>query len=165
MRVMKSLLLVFALVVVAAAQSPEPPLAEPRLTVHTLLREDIFAGWMAKDMVRFERGERNIEQLMRDRPDQQLLVHQSPWMRSSRCDSDMLTTRGKIVWKLTIYSGQAVSTSIGMRLMPLMKFDRSRSTGPARAVDEGRCGWNSSNERSTATGRRSNVSRPASAIG
>jgi hypothetical protein len=70
MRVMKSLLLVFALVVVAAAQSPEPPLAEPRLTVHTLLREDIFAGWMAKDMVRFERGERNIEQLMRDRPDQ-----------------------------------------------------------------------------------------------
>ena len=70
MRVLRSLLLVFALVAVAAAQSPEPPLSESRLTVHTLLREDIFAGFMAKDMVRFERGERNIEQLLRDRPDQ-----------------------------------------------------------------------------------------------
>jgi hypothetical protein len=70
MRVMKSLLLVFALVVVAAAQSPEPPLSETRLTVHTLLREDIFAGFMAKDMARFERGERNIEQLLKERPDQ-----------------------------------------------------------------------------------------------
>ena len=70
MRVLKSLALVFTLVVVAAAQSPEPPLAESRLTVHTLLREDIFAGFMANDMTRFERGERNIQQLLRDRPDQ-----------------------------------------------------------------------------------------------
>ena len=69
MLVMKSLLLALALVV-AAAQSTEPPLSETRLTVHTLLREDLFAGFMAKDMVRFERGERNTEQLLRDRPDQ-----------------------------------------------------------------------------------------------
>jgi hypothetical protein len=70
MRVLTSLSLVFAVAVIAAAQSQEPPLSESRLTVHTLLREDIFAGFMAKDMARFERGERNIAQLMRDRPDQ-----------------------------------------------------------------------------------------------
>jgi len=70
MRAMKTLALVFGLVVVAAAQSPEPPLSESRLTVHTLLREDIFAGFLANDMTRFERGERNIQQLLRDRPDQ-----------------------------------------------------------------------------------------------
>ena len=68
MRAMKSLLLVFGFVAVAAAQSPEPPLSESRLTVHTLLREDVFAGFMANDMVRFARAERNIEQLLRDRP-------------------------------------------------------------------------------------------------
>jgi hypothetical protein len=52
------------------AQSPEPPLSETRLTVHTLLREDVFAGFMGNDLVRFSRAERNIEQLMKDRPDQ-----------------------------------------------------------------------------------------------
>jgi tetratricopeptide (TPR) repeat protein len=67
---MKSVVLVFAIGAVAAAQSPEPPLSESRLTVHTLLREDVFAGWMANDMVRFARAERNIEQLLKDRPDQ-----------------------------------------------------------------------------------------------
>ena len=70
MRAMKSLLLVFGIVVGAAAQSPEPPLSESRLTVHTLLREDVFAGFMANDMDRFARAERNIEQLLQDRPDQ-----------------------------------------------------------------------------------------------
>jgi hypothetical protein len=52
------------------AQSAEPPLSDTRLTVHTLLREDLFAGFMANDMVRFSRGERNVEQLLKDRPDQ-----------------------------------------------------------------------------------------------
>jgi hypothetical protein len=70
MRAMNSLALVFGIVVLTAAQSPEPPLSDSRLTVHTLLREDIFAGFMASDMTRFERGERNIQQLLRDRPDQ-----------------------------------------------------------------------------------------------
>lgn len=70
MRPMKSLLLVFVITVAAAAQSPEPPVSESRLTVHTLLREDVFAGFMANDMVRFARAERNIDQLLRDRPDQ-----------------------------------------------------------------------------------------------
>src|SRR5688572_651505 len=54
----------------AKAQSPEPPLSDTRLAVHTLVREDIFAGFMANDMVRFARGERNVEQLLKDRPDQ-----------------------------------------------------------------------------------------------
>jgi hypothetical protein len=52
------------------AQSPEPPLSDTRLTVHTLVREDLFSGFMANDMARFARGERNVEQLMKDRPDQ-----------------------------------------------------------------------------------------------
>ena len=68
----KKALLVVALVTVAAAaaQSPQPPLAESRLTVHTLVREDIFAGWMSDDMGRLERGEKNIQLLLEQRPGQ-----------------------------------------------------------------------------------------------
>jgi hypothetical protein len=68
MRALKSLVLVFGIAAVTAAQSPEPQLSESRLTVHTLLREDLFAGFLANDMVRFARAERNIEQLLQDRP-------------------------------------------------------------------------------------------------
>jgi hypothetical protein len=70
MRVVASLVLAFGVIGGVAAQSPEPPLADTRLTVHTLLREDLFSGFMANDMTRFARGERNIEQLLKDRPDQ-----------------------------------------------------------------------------------------------
>ena len=70
MRALASLVLVFGVIGGVAAQSPEPPLADTRLTVHTLVREDLFAGFLSKDMVRFERGERNVEQLLKDRPDQ-----------------------------------------------------------------------------------------------
>jgi hypothetical protein len=52
----------------AAVQAPEPPLAETRLKVHTLLREDVFAGLLANDMERFARGERNIDRLLELRP-------------------------------------------------------------------------------------------------
>ena len=69
MRVMLSLVLLLVAIGVKA-QSPEPPLSDTRLAVHTLVREDIFAGFMANDMVRFARGERSVEQLLRDRPDQ-----------------------------------------------------------------------------------------------
>ncbi len=70
MRVMSSLVLLLIAIGGAMAQSPEPPLSDTRLTVHTLVREDLFAGFMANDMVRFTRGEKNVEQLLKDRPDQ-----------------------------------------------------------------------------------------------
>ena len=50
-------------------QSPEPPLADSRLTVHTLLREDIFAGFLQSDLARLGRAEQNIELLLVSRPD------------------------------------------------------------------------------------------------
>lgn len=70
MRACNSLWLILVIAVTAAAQSPEPPLAESRLTVHTLLREDVFASFMANDLARLERAERNIDQLLTDRPGQ-----------------------------------------------------------------------------------------------
>ncbi|HKY03608.1 MAG TPA: hypothetical protein VJQ56_01895 [Blastocatellia bacterium] len=64
----KRILFVTVLVSVAAAQSIDPPLSDTRLSIHTLLREDIFAGFLADDMERFSRGERNIELLLEKRP-------------------------------------------------------------------------------------------------
>ena len=43
---------------------------DPRLPVSTLVREDIFAGLMAGDMVRFERGAANVDRILNERPDQ-----------------------------------------------------------------------------------------------
>ncbi|MCI0417603.1 MAG: hypothetical protein L0312_00015 [Acidobacteria bacterium] len=60
--------LVVVLVTVAAAQTPEPPLSETRLTVHTLVREDIFAGFLTDDMERLSRGEKNVQLLLEKRP-------------------------------------------------------------------------------------------------
>jgi hypothetical protein len=68
MRVFKGVLLAFAVVVTASAQSPEPPIAETRLTVHTLLREDIFAGFFENSSERVARAERNIGLLLEQRP-------------------------------------------------------------------------------------------------
>ena len=68
MRTLLLSLLSFALVTPAFAESPDPPLDNNRLTVHTLVREDIFAGWRSKNMERFERGEKNIELLLEQRP-------------------------------------------------------------------------------------------------
>jgi hypothetical protein len=62
-----------ALVTVAAlAQSPQSPqsvLSDTRLSVNTLLREDVFAGFLNDDMERFARGEKNLETLLVARPD------------------------------------------------------------------------------------------------
>jgi hypothetical protein len=52
----------------ALAEPPEPPLDNKRLSIHTLVREDIFAGWQENDMQRFERGEKNIDLLLQQRP-------------------------------------------------------------------------------------------------
>ena len=69
MHVIKRVFFALVFVTVAAAQSPEPPLSDTRLSVHTLVREDIFAGFLANDMERFSRGEKNIQILLEKRAD------------------------------------------------------------------------------------------------
>lgn len=44
--------------------------SDRRLTVHTLVREDIFAGFLVNDMTRFAQGEAALEQLDKERPNQ-----------------------------------------------------------------------------------------------
>jgi hypothetical protein len=70
MRVLKGALVALAVVTAAGAQPNEPPISDTRLTVHTLLREDVFAGFLDNDTVRPARAEKNIAQLMTLRPDQ-----------------------------------------------------------------------------------------------
>lgn len=65
---LKRILLLVAFVTVAAAQSPEPPLSDSRLTIHTLVREDIFAGFLSDDGQRLARGEKNLQLLLEKRP-------------------------------------------------------------------------------------------------
>ncbi|MEK6325818.1 MAG: hypothetical protein AABN33_29625 [Acidobacteriota bacterium] len=67
MHAIKKAFFLVVLVTVAAAQSPQTPL-DSRLPVHTLVREDIFAGFMIDNMERFERGEKNIQLLLEQRP-------------------------------------------------------------------------------------------------
>jgi len=67
----RTLLIFVTLVAISAAvpaQAPEPPLADTRLTVHTLLREDIFAGFLQNDLSRLARAEKNAEALLASRP-------------------------------------------------------------------------------------------------
>jgi hypothetical protein len=66
----KKLLAGLALVTVAMAQSSEPPLNDSRLSVHTLVREDMFAGFLSDNMERFARGEKSIDLLQQKRPEQ-----------------------------------------------------------------------------------------------
>ena len=68
MYAIKRILVLVAFVSVVAAQSSEPPLGDSRLSIHTLVREDIFAGFMADDMERFSRGEKNVQLLLEKRP-------------------------------------------------------------------------------------------------
>jgi hypothetical protein len=42
---------------------------QPRLTVHTQVREDIFAGYMADDMDRFEIGVKKLDAMLRENPE------------------------------------------------------------------------------------------------
>jgi tetratricopeptide (TPR) repeat protein len=67
----RTLLTIVALVAISAAvpaQAPEPPITDARLTVHTLLREDIFAGFLQGDLARMARAEKNAELLLASRP-------------------------------------------------------------------------------------------------
>lgn len=69
---MARLSLMLMLVVVASstlpAQAPVPSIADTRLSVHTLVREDIFAGFLQSDLTRLARAEKNIELLLASRP-------------------------------------------------------------------------------------------------
>jgi len=45
-------------------------LAKPeKLTLHTWVREDIFAGWMAFDAARLELGARKVDRFLQDKPE------------------------------------------------------------------------------------------------
>jgi hypothetical protein len=66
-------LIVVAWVAISAAlpaQSPEPPISDTRLSVHTLLREDVFAGFLQGDLTRMARAEKNADLLLTSRPDE-----------------------------------------------------------------------------------------------
>lgn len=65
---MTKIFLALVFMAVAIPQSPEPPLSETRLSIHTLVREDIFAGFLAGDMDRLARGEKSIQLLLEKRP-------------------------------------------------------------------------------------------------
>jgi len=67
----RTLLTIVAFVAISAAvpaQTPEPPITDARLTVHTLLREDVFAGFLQGDVTRMARAEKNAELLLASRP-------------------------------------------------------------------------------------------------
>jgi tetratricopeptide (TPR) repeat protein len=70
MRPLKCALFLFVVVAAAAAQTPEALLSETRLSVHTLLREDIFAGFRNDNMERLAKAERNLDVLLKERPDE-----------------------------------------------------------------------------------------------
>lgn len=70
MRVLRTALVAFVAVTGVAAQTQDALLTDTRLSVHTLVREDIFAGFMNNQMDRLARGEQNVEALLQSRPDQ-----------------------------------------------------------------------------------------------
>ena len=70
MRILKTALVVSVVIGASAAQSPDALLSDTRLTVHTLLREDVFGGFLGNDLGRMAKAEANIESLMNSRPDQ-----------------------------------------------------------------------------------------------
>ena len=61
---MKKALLTLAFVSLGFGQ--DTPL-DTRLTVHTLVREDMFAGFMAGNVERMTRGEQTLDRLMKER--------------------------------------------------------------------------------------------------
>ena len=68
MRALKSVVLACVVVTGVAAQSQDAVLMDTRLSVHTLLREDIFAGFMDNQVDRLSKAEQNISVLMKERP-------------------------------------------------------------------------------------------------
>jgi len=64
----KTGLLLCLLGVGAMAQPSKSPTYDPRLTVHTIVREDVFAGFMTGDLERMARGEKTVDLLLVERP-------------------------------------------------------------------------------------------------
>jgi len=62
------LLVIIMVWLTGTTPSEEPPLGDKRLSVHTLIREDVFAGVREDDADRLARGEKNIEILLEQRP-------------------------------------------------------------------------------------------------
>ena len=89
------------------AQAPEPPIADTRLTVHTLVREDIFAGFLQNDLVRLARAEKNIELLLASRPD---------------------ARPGLLAWQ----GGTALTRAVNVRTKPSNRTSSSSSIGVRR---------------------------------
>jgi tetratricopeptide (TPR) repeat protein len=60
----------FLLLAVAALRlsAQQTPFLDPRLGVSTLVREDLFAGFLTNDMARLATGEKTLEALLRERP-------------------------------------------------------------------------------------------------
>jgi tetratricopeptide (TPR) repeat protein len=73
-RIVLTLVAVAAISAAVPAQAPEPPLADTRLTVHTLLREDVFAGFLQSDLARLARAEKNADVLLASRPAERAVV-------------------------------------------------------------------------------------------
>ena len=53
------------------AQPQTAPTYDARLPVHTIVREDVFAGFMTGDLERMTRGEKAVDLLRIERPDQE----------------------------------------------------------------------------------------------
>ncbi|BCS35631.1 hypothetical protein TBR22_A48650 [Luteitalea sp. TBR-22] len=70
MRLLFGVLVAVAVIAAPSAQSPDDVLSDTRLSVHTLVREDMFAGWRSDNMPRLERAERNVEVLLKQRPEE-----------------------------------------------------------------------------------------------
>lgn len=109
------------LVDVGLAQSPDPPLADERLSVHTLLREDIFAGFRANNMERLERGEKNIDWLMQQRP---------------QAKADLLAWKGGVKLYRSVLAHEADDEVTFQRLHKesQVAFTEARELGPKNAA-------------------------------
>ena len=64
----KSIVVFCLFTITAFGQVPELTPLDKRLSIHTLVREDIFAGILTNDMDRLSRGEKNVELLLTERP-------------------------------------------------------------------------------------------------
>ena len=61
-------LLACILAIYAGAQSAENLVKPQQISIHTWVREDIFAGLVARDTVAFERGVRKLDRFLLDNP-------------------------------------------------------------------------------------------------